>query len=1033
MRDGVGRRELGDQRFARGRVMNYPFFSVDDAVHRIAVASPHATAVRQRHVALSYEDLDLRAHDIRERLVRLGVQPGDVVAVCVPRSLDLVCVLLGVLQAGAAYCVLDPEWPVARRTEVASDTNAVLVVTEDSLRGIEDFHLSVNRSTDDTPSFADAPIADRLDSGFCVYHTSGTSGRPKAVMTTHRAVFRTLLSPTHPRPRSGITMLSAAALPWDAFTLEVWFPLLHGGTVELMSTTHLGPEELRLAVRSGVNTAWITSSVFNLIVDDDLDAFEGLDEVLTGGERLSPTHARTFLRRYPQVALINGYGPVETSVFATTHAITQEDTFNPSGIPVGRPLPATDIYLLRVADDGSYAIAEDGAHGVIAISGDGLGLGYIGRAAATNEESFPTIDVGGVSRKVYITGDIGSWSNGGELMFAGRRDRQVKVRGNRVDPGEVEARILEYAAVSRCAVKAVERGTSHALVAYVVLAKPSAQLETSGLESYLATTLPKHLVPSRLIAVSNLPVGASGKVDYAALHDPFTAELRSREAHSHPNDEGAAEDEPASLVARLAAELLGLQHLARDQDLIACGLDSLLAIRLSHQAAKRYALSLNVQDILRLRTAAEIASTAERVLPKHQRATDAFDTPSPAQLALWLDDQVRPERRAANLVAFAYRLDALHDSDALEGAIRAVVHRHRALRTAIQEDADGDPVLAPLPVAAALSLSRRACFREPLRVEVQGVAEQLGRLISLQGGPLLAAEINEDPGGITLVLAAHHAVLDGYSETLLVDEMSAIIADMPLPSVVSSLPSEEFVADPARDSDYAPWVERLSRTHMIEWRPPLKPSGRYQSIPVHLEPDTVAALRQVARNHNVTPFVVILTAFGEALRMTSETPAFCVGVPELGRDTAEAARVVGALVRTLVVPFDEESWARGVPGTKEAWDRALLHRNVALHDLARDARRGRQSGNRLFGAQLVWQNYDPPVWRIDGVQASAIDVEPFQGQFDVTLELGPVGAIVRGRMEFDGTVLDRRAAVALVRAFGQSIEREAVRTTEDAR
>ncbi|MEU8607915.1 AMP-binding protein [Actinoplanes sp. NPDC048791] len=1009
--------------------MKYPQLSIDMAIFEAAARQPAALAVRQGDQTLSYGQLTAGARRVADQLIERGIKENDIVAVCLPRSPALACALLGVLVGRAAYCIIDPQWPAARKAEIVADIGATIVLVDEysgPVDGLPDT-MRLDAAPAAAPRPPGSPDPVRLDAGFCVYYTSGSTGRPKAALTTHRAVFRTLLAPRHPRVRPGLTMLCAAALPWDAFTLELWFPLLHGGTVELLDGDHLGPAELRRAIRAGVTTAWLTSSVFNLLVDEEIDAFSGIAEVLTGGERLSPPHVRRFLRRHPEVSLANGYGPVETSVFVTTHTIVDADCDNPLGIPVGRPLPATEILLLRAVDGGGYRQAGTNEPGEIAVAGDGLGLGYVGAAAEDNERRFPTVRVGdGPPRRVYLTGDLGIWSPDGNLMFVGRADRQVKIRGNRVDPAEVEAAVLAHSSIARCVVTAVARGTTKVLVAYVVARRAGEDPHHDALVEHLAGTLPQHLVPSRIVGLPALPIGPTGKLDHAALPHPFAERSPDRQRA------GGAATTDAWTLARLAGKLLGVPDLTPEHDLVADGLDSLTAIRLAHQASEHHGLDIGVKDVLRLRTPSAIVAAP-------RTTTSGHDLPTPAgslgqsRTAFWLDDQIRPERRAANLVAFAYRLTGLREAVGLSRALRTLVGRHDALHTAIQENPDGEPVPVPLPVTAALSLRVKPPSDQPASTDVQGVTVRLAAEIDLHDGPLLAAEIHLDRHGATLMLVAHHAVVDGHSEVLIADEISRLMNGEHLTDVAAYHSLTGLPATTGADQEISAWVERLSRTHDVRWPTPGPRSGRYQAIRFALDPAGAAALTRVAHRHQVTPFVVALDTFATAVRDASGARSFCVGVPDSGRDLPSSFATIGCFVHTLAVPFDDESRRAEIQGTAQAWDTALRHRDVALHDLTGRCRTGPRRGSRLFDVQFVWQNYGSPRWHIRGVDVQPIDVEPLQSQCDVTLELFPGRDVLRGRLAFDETVVPRTSAQELVEAFMTGIRRMTTPTTEGAR
>ncbi|MDH6578815.1 amino acid adenylation domain-containing protein [Kitasatospora sp. MAP5-34] len=504
--------------------------TIHQAVTWQARTRPDAVALIFKDERISYAVLDAAADAYAAELQRLGVGPGQLVPVLLKRSPTLVAVLLAVLKCGAAYSALDHRWPGDRRRAVVGALGAGLLVTDRP--GAETGTPVWAPPTGGLPAAARSakvPTATVVDASAAatVFFTSGTTGAPKGVVSPHRATTRLFDGRTFADFGRGRVTVQAAPVPWDAFSLELWGMLTTGGTSVIVDGDYLFPGELRGLVESaGVDTVWLTASLFNLFVDEDLDCFAGVRQVMTGGERLSVPHVRSFVGRHPQVSLLNGYGPVESCVFATTRAVRLADCDAPHGIPIGRPAPATAVHLL----DGG-ALVADGVPGEICVAGDGLALGYLDNPGA-NAEKFVTTDLDGVPTRLYRTGDVACRDADGVLHYLGRADRQIKISGYRVEPAEIEHAALRLPGVRECAVLPVPvPGADGAWDRLALFYRGDHTCpEPSSLQGELAEVLPHYLVPPTVRRVDALPRSANGKLDQAVLLDLLASPSGDRES-----------------------------------------------------------------------------------------------------------------------------------------------------------------------------------------------------------------------------------------------------------------------------------------------------------------------------------------------------------------------------------------------------------------------------------------------------------------------------------------------------------------------
>ncbi|MEU0270497.1 amino acid adenylation domain-containing protein [Streptomyces sp. NPDC006307] len=524
-----------------------------------ASRTPEAVALRavdgSGSGSLTYAELAAASDALARRLVASGVRRGDTVALLLPRSLPLVVAQLAVVTAGAAYLPLDPAQPSAPLRRLLASSGARFAVTPEPVpwlpRDVAELRLDAEGPADTARCAPPGP-----DDAACVMYTSGSSGEPKGVVVPHRAIAE-LAADRRFEGGAHRRVLFHSAHTFDAATYEVWVPLLTGGTVVLAPPEPVTPDLLkRLLPDEGVTALWLTAELFRVVADVAPEVLSGLREVWAGGDVVAPEAVRRVREACPGTRVVIGYGPTETTVFATA---------GPEGI--GRPLDGTRTYVL----DAALRPVPDGATGELYVAGAGLARGYLHRPGLTAER-FVADPYGPPGARMYRTGDLVRRRADGVLEFEGRADAQVKVRGFRVEPAEVEAALGRCAGVVRAVVTARPTGADgdggKVLAAHVVLA-PGAGLRAVRQEA--ARVLPPHLVPSVWARLDAVPLTAHGKVDRTALPEPRAAGETLRAPR--PGREAA--------LCALFAEVLGVDAVGPDDDFFARGGHSLLALRLA--------------------------------------------------------------------------------------------------------------------------------------------------------------------------------------------------------------------------------------------------------------------------------------------------------------------------------------------------------------------------------------------------------------------------------------------------------------------
>jgi D-alanine--poly(phosphoribitol) ligase subunit 1 len=502
-----------------------PLEPIHVAISRIAAAQPdHPAVLATDGTALSYQELDRKADSWSHRLTELGVRANSIVPVLMSRSPSLAVLTLAILKCGAAYASLDYRWPDARISEVLTRLGSpLLVVSSDRIATAARLHLpawSPPPLSEADPPVPGGPLGAEVSSeaAACVFFTSGTTGEPKGVLSPHKATTRLFAADGPLAFGPGRVMPLTTFMSWDAANIELWGMLTTGGTSVVVEDEYMTPHLLaELVTRYKVDTLILTAALFNLIVSEEIGCLDGLRQLFTGGERLSQPHVRSFVEKYPETELRNAYGPVESCAFATTHPIVRADCDAAQGIPIGRPVPGTELLILD--DEG---LCGTGVPGELCIAGDGLALGYLGDEVLTRAK-FAEVPVNGQSLRVYRTGDMGVRDESGTYHFIGRADRQVKLRGQRIELDGIEAQAAAAAPLSACAVVAFSGTLSEydRIALFYTVTAGAGKSCTGGdplhVREKLAAVLPSYAVPDVVMALDRLPLNANGKTDYKAL------------------------------------------------------------------------------------------------------------------------------------------------------------------------------------------------------------------------------------------------------------------------------------------------------------------------------------------------------------------------------------------------------------------------------------------------------------------------------------------------------------------------------------
>ncbi|TXI05329.1 MAG: amino acid adenylation domain-containing protein [Rhizobium sp.] len=571
-----------------------------------ARTAPQARALVFGDTKLSYGELDRISDALARHLMTIGVHKADIVGLFLPRSIDAIICSLAILKAGGAYLPLDPALPDEHLDFVIGECAPKVIFVNaahaDKLSGIPSMNGKVIEASAIIAEMAGKPHAAapavQVDGGDLAYimYTSGSTGRPKGTMICHRSIARVVLDQTYVDFRSNDVVLHTATISFDASTFEIWGALLNGCALAIMPDGDLSISRLSDFMRATeVSISFLTTGLFNLFADHARVSLPKLRHILFGGDVGSAVHARRFLEHHPGCKLTNAYGPTETTVFATAFQVLP--SFSGGELPIGKAIAHTGVAIL----DEELRIVPAGIEGQLAISGDGLAIGYFKRPELTDEK-FVTIDTKSGRTRFYLTGDVASLRPDGTVTFKGRRDRQVKINGKRIELDEIEAALRRDPRLADGIVLCHVQGENLKRIVAYLCPKEShvgagADL-AQGVMATLRTALPSYMIPSAAVIVDTLPLTAAGKVDRSKLLPP------SLDVQAKPADPRSLTEE---LLSSLWQEALGIAVVDLDRNFFDLGGTSLQLMEIHAGLEEALGRAVDVVALLRHPTIRELA------------------------------------------------------------------------------------------------------------------------------------------------------------------------------------------------------------------------------------------------------------------------------------------------------------------------------------------------------------------------------------------------------------------------------------------
>ena len=963
--------------------------SVCDLVWAVADQHPERVAVASKDGRLTYAELRRRTLGVAAGLRQAGVGQGTVVGLAVPRTESVPLAILAILQAGAAYVPLDLSLPADRLRHVIADSGATFVVADTSscplLPGFQGRLLDLRNLESERLDVRQDVTAGDLAGGLAyLMYTSGSTGLPKGVEVGHRQVVNFLTGLRGPLGiHPGDVLAAVTTTSFDISVLELLLPLTVGAQTYVVAEDAAGDgrllaEQLRA---SGATFMQATPATWRLLLEADWPGDERL-RALCGGQALPLDLARSLKLRCAKVW--NLYGPTETTVWSTLAEIPDD----PRHVSIGLPIQNTRVYII----DEQQALVPAGVQGEIAIAGEGVAFGYHGNPSLTDERFVSDPFFPG--ERMYLTGDLGRWLPDGSLEHLGRLDNQLKVRGYRIEAGDVEnnlatsADVLEVAVAKRQAADGDER-----LVAFIVSAEGAA-IDPVALRSHLSERLPAYMIPQHFVTLEQLPLTPNRKVDYRRLPQLGQAEPQ-------PGQSAAPTTAAEQKIGHAWSELLGVQAPTPSTSFFELGGHSLLVAKLASRLSRAFDCRISIGDLLTDPTIAGHAALVEKRIGSGRnaevdRSVERRRFPlSSAQRRLWFLQQLGHSAGVYN-VAVAYRMRGALDPARLEDALVALARRHEILRTLFLSEA-GDPCQWVLE-------EPQVDWRFDVADDVDVLNDSLGALVQhefeLSARPPWFAHLFRHRDEHLLLLNFHHTLIDGESLPMLLAELCSHYVGNEV----------DVRAEPVQFGDFARWQSAQLSSDVYEqglayWRTELSaelPVLRFPSfvtrppeqsfiggtLALALDETLTRQVRDLARARGSTVFNVLLSAFCSVLLRYCRQQELVVGTPAgTVRHLVGAGQSLGPYINTLALRFRPEAdWTfaevlEHVSGKVRA---ALEHAEVPFEEIVAALALPRDfSRTPVFQTLFAFRRIDDDGWAIPGVSASLETLPQTTAQTDL--------------------------------------------------
>lgn len=949
---------------------------------------PDKVVVLQGKRSFNYRDLNARANQLARFLQGRQIGENDIVGLSIGPCAEMMIGILGILKSGAAYLPLNPDLPSLRVMEICKDVKCRLILTEnDCLKEIDQSISQVAIAQLDAAGVSEENLSLQLNSGKLVYviYTSGTTGTPKGVMISHR----NLVNYVHWLK----DFIQLEAADKTALTTSFAFDLGYTGIFPALlfgAELHLLPKEiytstatfLSYVAEHRISYLKLTPSFYSTIIEHpDFEKMACLRVILLGGERISADAIEKTGQSLPHIKMINHYGPTETTIGSIARYISSAELpdfkMRPS---IGKPIRNTRCYIL----DANRNLVPVGMKGELYIGGEGVGLGYLGQEALTNERfvANPFAD----HEKIYKTGDLARWMQDGNIEFLGRMDHQVKIRGYRVEPQEIEHQLLKYEGLKEALIIVKNDDQEQQLLAYYL---SNETIGDSKLKTFLSERLPEYMVPSYFIHLKEWPLNDNGKLNKKALPQ---AEINLQPAYQTPINETEEK------LLKIWCLVLNKETVSVTSSFLELGGHSLKIILMLNRVYKEFNVLVPINEMFKLHTIRNLAhylsaQQQSAYVPMEMTAIAEYYPLSFPQRRLYFLYEFDKLSTAYN-GAFITMLSGALDFSRMDQAFRTLIDRYEVLRTSFAME-DGHPV-QKIAESVDFCIER---FQSDERA-AHSVLQQFVRPFDLEKPSLMRVGLIElSPSEHILIVDVHHIIGDGVSQEILIKNFMAIYNGETLPPLKLHY------------KDYAAWQAGGLQQKKIAgqkdfWRNEFKEMPEPIELPIDFSRPVINSyeggkldfrigteetekIKKLAEREGVTMFMMVLAIYNILLSKISNQEDITIGTAVSGRDHPDIEEGIGMFVNTLPLrnyPVGELKFKEFLKDLKIRTLRGMDHQAYPYEELLDELKVERNtSRNPLFDVMFTYQSFKESELQIPGLILSAFQTEHVVSKFDMTL------------------------------------------------